>query len=108
MSSFSWLVKYLLKYLASSRALLRLSVIGKRQDDGYIFFTSPELKGFSLMLEPGEDKNIQTLMDAIHERLITYLQALHKAKHAAPSRHYEVKVFTKRASLSYAARLSNC
>lgn len=60
--------------------LRTITLIGEQQDDGYIFITSPELKGFSLMLEPDEDKNLATIISAVHEPLITYLDVLNEAK----------------------------
>jgi hypothetical protein len=87
-----------------------ITLIGERQDDGYIFITSSELKGFSLMLEPDEDKNLATLMNAVYEPLTGYLDALYGAGHKAitPKGRYEVKGFSKTSPYSYTARLSTC
>ncbi|MGH6848123.1 MAG: hypothetical protein ACREC0_12020 [Methylocella sp.] len=57
---------------------MTITLIGERRDEGYIFIHSPELKGFSLMLEPDE-YDIKTFLDAVYDPLLTYIQAYHKA-----------------------------
>jgi hypothetical protein len=90
--------------------LSKITLIGEQQDDGYIFITSPELRGFSLMLEPNEDKNLATIISAVHEPLIAYLDVLNEAENKATARkgRYEVKGFNKTSPHSYTARLSIC
>jgi hypothetical protein len=98
----------LLKFLGFE--MRKVTLIGELQDDGYIFITSPELKGFSLMLEPDEDKNFATIINAVYEPLITYLDVLNNAgnKATAQKGRYEVRGFNKTAPHSYTARLSSC
>jgi hypothetical protein len=98
----------LLKFLGFE--LRTITLIGEQQDDGYILITSPELKGFSLMLEPDEDKNLATIISAVYEPLIAYLGVLNEAGNKATARkgRYEVKGFNKTAPHSYTARLSIC
>ena len=101
-------IYHLLKFLGFE--LRKITLIGEQQDDGYIFITSPELEGFSLMLEPDEDKNIATIINVVYEPLITYLDVLNDARHKATARkgRYEVRGFSMTAPHSYTARLSIC
>ena len=65
---------------------IKIRLHGHERDGGYTYITSPELPGFSFMLEPGEDENIRSFIDAIDEPLMTYIDAYYKAEsRKAPS-----------------------
>jgi|SRR5215831_17432742 len=84
-----------------------INLIGERQSDGHMFISSPELKGFSLMLDPEHTKNIGTLMNAIHDPLLIYVEALcHARDKARAESHLEIKKWGKVAANSYAVQLS--
>ncbi|MEX2200664.1 MAG: hypothetical protein WD711_04650 [Dongiaceae bacterium] len=64
--------------LLGSRGINRIhtiTLIGNERGGGYTYLTSPELPGFSFMLEPGEADDIKKLMNVIHEPLSTYYSA---------------------------------
>jgi hypothetical protein len=76
------------------------------QDDGYTFIRSPELRGFTLMLEHEQTKNIATLMNAIHDPFISYMMAFCRARNKAMAKdHLKMKNFSETANHSYTARL---
>lgn len=60
-------------FVSSKREVTVIKLNGKRQDDGYMFIYSPDLKGFSLMLAPEQSRNTGILLAAIHDPLIAYL-----------------------------------
>ena len=57
-----------------------ITLIGHEREGGYTYITSPQLSGFTFMLNPGEEKNIRTFIDAIDEPLTTFLDAHFKAE----------------------------
>ena len=59
-------------------SLKTLTFTSCEREGGYRYITSPELPGFSFMLEPGEDTNILTFLDAIGESLVAYLHLYNK------------------------------
>ena len=67
---------------------ISIAFIGHEREGGYTYITSPQLPGFTFMLEPGEDRSIRTLVDAIDEPLIAYLEA----RFAAESRNSHVRL----------------
>lgn len=62
---------------------IKIMLIGHEREGGYIYITSPDLPGFTFMLEPGEEKNIRTFIDAIHDPLTAYVEAHFKATSSA-------------------------
>lgn len=50
------------------------------REGGYIFISSPELKGFSLLLEPGNYNDLKTFINAVDEPLTAYLDQYLKAR----------------------------
>jgi hypothetical protein len=56
------------------RRATKITFIGHEREGGYTFLTSPELKGFSIMLEPGED-NLKGILGALEQPLDAYLEA---------------------------------
>lgn len=58
---------------------MKITLNGVEREGGYTYITSPELPGFTFMLEPGEDENIRTFIDAIDAPLIAYLGAHFRA-----------------------------
>lgn len=70
------------KLVALIRGHTMIRLIGENREGGYVFVHSPELPGFSFLLEPGEDKDLKTIMDALFEPLVAYLEAEIVAKNA--------------------------
>ena len=66
---------------------ITITFIGHKREGGYTYITSPQLPGFTFMLEPGEDKNIRTFIDAIDEPLMAYLPAHIEAELRASNVH---------------------
>jgi hypothetical protein len=62
---------------------LTITLIEEEREGGYSIISSPELKGFSLMLEPAQLRDFRTFIDAIHEPLITYAAAYCNARDRA-------------------------
>src|ERR1039458_2955814 len=52
----------------------KITFRGQEREGGYIYLTSPELRGFSFMLEPGE-RDLKSIIDALDEPLEAYLEA---------------------------------
>jgi hypothetical protein len=67
------------------RKLTKITFIGHEREGGYIYLNSPELRGFSFMLEPGEN-NLKTIIAAIDEPLRAYLAAKLAFRHATQRR----------------------
>ena len=59
---------------------ITITLMLDEREGGYTYITSPQLPGFTFMLEPGEDENIRTFIDAIEEPLMAYLPAHFKAE----------------------------
>jgi hypothetical protein len=59
--------------------------IGHEREGGYIYLSSPELKGFNFMLEPDE-RSLRAIIDAIAEPLQAYLEAKRTFEHAKGKR----------------------
>jgi hypothetical protein len=86
------------------------------QEDGYVYFYSNDLKGFSLMLEPEQTKSIGAILNAIQEPLSVYARAYHNAKHAAKAKdrveaevdqsRFKVIDFSQTSIHSYSAKIS--
>jgi hypothetical protein len=58
------------------------TLIGEAREGGYYYLTSPDLPGFTFMLEPSEADDVQKTIEAITPALQTYIIACMKA-HAA-------------------------
>ena len=53
----------------------------EEREGGYFFVSSPQLKGFSLLLEPGDYRDFKTFIDAVSEPLTGYLNIFQEARH---------------------------
>ena len=73
------------------------------REGGYTYIESPDLPGFTFMLEPGEDKNIRTFIDAIDEPLMAYLGAHFKATPEAD--RIQMTGFWQSKPMNYVAEL---
>jgi hypothetical protein len=54
---------------------ITITLKAEERGDGYIFISSPELKGFSLLLGPGDYSDFKAFIDAVYEPLTTYMDA---------------------------------
>jgi hypothetical protein len=61
----------------------RITLNREKRDGGYTFISSPELKGFTLLLEPGDYDNFKNFIDATFDPLTNYLAAFDQARDAA-------------------------
>ena len=68
-------------FASSKREVMVIKLNGERQDDGYLFIYSSDLRGFSLMLAPEQSLNTGTLLVAIHDPLVVYLWAAYGRLH---------------------------
>ena len=82
---------------------IRINLIGHRRDGGYTYITSPDLPGFTFLLEPGEEKSLSTLINALEEPLSVYLVAHFKARHKADG--MKLAGLRRKASTNYVAEL---
>lgn len=55
------------------------TLIGEEREGGYIFVSSSDLRGFTLMLEPGE-RDIEKTIEAIRPALMGHLDIYLRAK----------------------------
>lgn len=62
---------------------MTITLNGEEREGGYIFISSPELKGFSLLLEPGDYSDFKTFLDAVYSPLMIYMDAYQRASHSA-------------------------
>ena len=69
-----------------------ITLIGHEREGGYIYLNSPDLPGFTFMLNPGEDKSIRTLINAIEEPLSAYLEAHENAQVPKKRGPYKQKI----------------
>jgi hypothetical protein len=78
--SMSWLGK-----LASFIGIesTNITLIGEEREGGYLFISSPELKGFSLLLEPGDYSDFKNFIDAVFEPLTAYMNTYDEARRQA-------------------------
>jgi hypothetical protein len=55
------------------------------REGGYHFVRSADLPGFTMMLEPGEADSLKSIMDALYEPVMAYLEAESRGQwHARP------------------------
>ena len=59
---------------------IKITFIGHERGGGYTYITSPQLPGFTFMLDPGEERDLRAFVDAIEKPLMTYLVAHFKAE----------------------------
>ncbi len=84
----SWMDK-LLSYINIEKYTITLH--GEEREGGYMFISSPELKGFSLMLEPANYDDFKTFIDAVYDPLTAYMEAYHQAHKTARSDHLRLR-----------------
>ena len=65
--------------------VIRITLIGHPREGGYTYLTSPELPGFTFMLEPGEETDLRRMINALYEPLTFYLDAHIKGQARADS-----------------------
>ncbi len=82
---------------------IKITLIGHEREGGYVYITSPQLPGFTFMLEPGEEESIRTFIDAIFEPLSTYLDAHFKA--TSTVEHVHLTGLRQSKSMNYVAEL---
>jgi hypothetical protein len=51
------------------------TLIGEEREGGYTYVHSPDLPGFTFMLEPGEEKDVETVIEVIEPSLKAYVIA---------------------------------
>jgi hypothetical protein len=96
-------------FASSKREVMVIKLNGERQDDGYMFIYSPDLKGFSLMLAPEQSRNTGTLLAAIHDPLVAYMGVYCRARNSTRSEaRVDVRRWEKIGANSYTAQLCPC
>src|SRR5689334_15910968 len=87
----------------------RITLIGQEREGGYTFITSPDLPGFSFMLEPGETENFRSFINAIEPSLMVYLdahfEAEAKANHPKRMEHARLTGIRRKDQTNYVAEL---
>ena len=71
------------KIFHRNSARYKITLKREMREDGYVFIRVPELKGFTLLLEPGDYDNFKVFIDAIFDPLTNYLAAFDRARTAA-------------------------
>src|ERR1700730_16523584 len=92
-------------YALFGRDRFTITIKGEKREGGYIYIHSPDLKGFSLLLEPGEYGDIKTFIDAIYDPLLIYLKVYDQAKHHAKVRHENLRLYAMSESAPMVAKL---
>ena len=77
------LLDYLRSLLSGGGLMIRLK--GEEREGGYLFISSPDLKGFSLLLDPGKYDDLDSFIHAVNPSLTMYLEAYQSARNAAHS-----------------------
>jgi hypothetical protein len=81
-------------------------LISEEREGGYLFVRSPDLPGFTMMLDPGADENIHTLMDALFEPLAAFIHASYMAgDKAPPQKAVNLTGFRRTSHANYVAEL---
>ena len=70
------------KLIGKFRKQQTIHLIGEEREGGYTYVTSPELPGFTLMLEPGEEASPQAFRAAVEEPLKMFIRAMIRAERA--------------------------
>ena len=83
----SWL-RRLFSAIRMDRFMITLK--GEEREGGYLYISSPQLKGFTLLLEPKDYTDFKIFIDAVDEPLTNYLNAFEKARNAA--RHEKLRL----------------
>jgi hypothetical protein len=80
-----------------------LTLVEEHREGGYTFVRSPEFPGFTFMLEPGEEKDLRTVMDALYEPLVAFLEA--ELRTAARPEPVHVTGFRRTTATKYVAEV---
>lgn len=59
---------------------------------GYIFVNSPDLAGFSIMLQPGDIDSFEAMVAALGKPLETFVNAEYRASQAAAQNTQQVRL----------------
>jgi len=86
--------EWLLSWFGIERITITLKL--EKREGGYIFISSPELKGFNLLLAPGNYNDFKEFVDAVHEPLTTYINAYQRAKKSARARQEALRLYATR------------
>jgi hypothetical protein len=70
--------------------------------NGYVFVNSPDLPGFSIMLQPGDTASLDNLASALVKPLEAFITAEYKACAANESRRARISDFRYRPNSSKA------
>src|SRR5580700_882698 len=65
------------------------------REEGYSFIRSSDLPGFTMLLEPGEADDIQSLIDALSAPIKAYMEALQRHQPNAVSHRPVLKLWAK-------------
>jgi len=82
-----------------------ITLKGEEREGGYIFIYSPDLKGFSLLLEPGDYSDFKTFIDAIYDPLLAYLKLYFQARDTARKRHENLRLYAMEESAPMVAKM---
>ena len=93
----------LLSLINMERFIVTLN--GEEREGGYFFISSPELKGFSLLLEPGDYTDFKTFIDAVDEPLTAYMNTYQKARNAARHEQLRLRATTMSKDGSISAKM---
>jgi hypothetical protein len=64
-----------LRVVSRLRGRTTINLIGEPRPGGYIFLRSPELPGFSMMLEPSQHKELGAFIKAVEAPLMAFVAA---------------------------------
>ena len=71
------------RLLPRRRKQLTVTLQGEEREGGYFFVSSPELRGFSLLLDPDDYTDLRKVIDAVAEPLAAYMEVRERARSRA-------------------------
>jgi hypothetical protein len=74
---------FLKRLIAKIKGQLMIRFDIEEREDGYLYVSSPDLKGFTLLLEPSQTKSVIAMASAINEPLMAYYSAYQSARSRA-------------------------
>ena len=83
---------------------ISITLIGNEREGGYTYITSPQLPGFTFMLEPGEEQTLRAFFDAIEEPLMAYVAAHFEAE--SRTRHVHLTGIRQAKAKNYVAEFA--
>ncbi len=86
------------KIMAFLKGRFIINLYSEEREGGYMYVYSPDLKGFSLLLEPDQTKDILSMLSAMQEPMLAYAEAYEDGRREAKARAKETAKATAKES----------